>query len=438
MMSAEKQEKVALFRFGVIAPLVGLKKQERGETEKAIREITKKEWFIPESHRSYVSRSSVMEWLKRYETSGGDLKSLYPHTRTDKGRLRSMDEETQQSILKLKKELGPRVPLPVFLQIARERGILPASFNASMQTLYRLFERHGLDEGAPAGIDRRKFEAELPNDLWQADIMHGPLIIEDTRKRKAFLIAIIDDHSRLIVHAEFYLNERLESFLDCFKKAVAKRGLPRKLYLDNGPAFRSHQLRLCLASLGVELAHSKAYVPQGKGKIERWFRTCRMKFMPLIKDGFTLEALNRKFEQWLDAGYQSQAHDSTGTSPLARFIQKIELLRKAPSNLNDLFRIKLIRKVNNDRTVSLGGKLFEAPVDLIGRTITLLVDTEKEGAVEIFFKDKSFGLLVALDQHINAQVHRQNHKNNDKPADSKEVPSLETQPPKSGQLFQNK
>ena len=435
MMSAEKQEKIALFRFGVIAPLVGLKKTERGETEKIIREITKREWSIPESHRSYISRSVVMDWIKRYESSGGDLKSLWPKTRIDKGRLRSMNEETEQAILKLKKELGPRVTLPVFLQIARERGILPLDFSTSMQTLYRLFERHGLDEGAPAGIDRRKFESELPNDLWQADIMHGPLIVEDKRKRKAFLIAIIDDHSRLIVHAWFYLNERLESFLDCFKKAVAKRGLPRKLYLDNGPAFRSHQLRLCLASLGVELVHSKAYVPQGKGKIERWFRTCRMKFLPLIKDGLTLDALNRKLEQWLEAGYQSRVHDSTGESPLERFIQKIELLRKAPSNLNDFFRIKLIRKVNNDRTVSLGGKLFEAPVDLIGRAVTLLVDTQKEGAVEVFFKDKSFGLLVPLDRHINAHVHRQNHKNNNKPADSRDPHPLETQPPKSGQLF---
>jgi len=181
MMSAEKQEKIALFRFGVIAPLVGLRNQERGAIEQMLRQITQREWDIPESRRSYVSRSVAKEWFKRYEASGGNLKSLWPKTRNDKGRLRSMEQETEQAILKLKKELGPRVTLPVFLQIARERGILPPDFNASMQTLYRLFERHGLDEGAPPGIDRRKFEAELPNDLWQADIMHGPLIMEGKR-----------------------------------------------------------------------------------------------------------------------------------------------------------------------------------------------------------------------------------------------------------------
>ena len=435
MMSAEKQEKIALFRFGVIAPLMGLKKHERGAGEQMIRQITKRQWEIPYSHRSYVSRSVVMEWFKRWETSGGDLKSLWPKTRIDKGRVRSMDEETEQSILRLKKELGPRTTLPVLLQIARERGILPPGFNVSMQTLYRLIERHGLDEGAPAGIDRRKFEAELPNDLWQADIMHGPLIIDGKRQRKAFLFAIIDDHSRLIVHAWFYLNERLENFLDCFKTAVAKRGLPRKLYLDNGPAFRSHQLQLCLASLGVDLVHSKAYVPQGKGKIERWFRTCRMKFLPLLKDGLTLQAINQKLEKWLESDYQSRVHDTTGERPLERFIKKIELVRKAPANLNDFFRIKLVRKVNNDRSVSVEGKLYEAPVDLIGRTVTLLIDTQKEGDIEVFYKDKSFGLLVVLDRHINANAHRHGHKSVDKPQDPQQTPSLEAQPPKSGQLF---
>ena len=160
-----------------------------------------------------------------------------------------------------------------------------------------------------------------------------------------------------------------------------------------------------------------------------------MRFLPLLKDGLTLEAINRKLEQWIESDYQSKVHDSTGTSPLERFIQKVELLRKAPSNLNDFFRIKLVRKVNNDRTVSIDGKLFEAPVDLIGRTVTLLIDTQKKGAVEVFFKERSYGLLVVLDRHINAHVRRENHNNADKLPEIQNLPSQDTKPPKSGQLF---
>jgi len=434
MMSSEKQEKIALFRFGVISPLVALKNAPRGAIEEMIRQITQMEWVIPGSHRSYVSRSAVMDWLKRYQQSDGDLKSLYPKPRNDKGMLRSMAPDTEQMLLKLKKD-NPRETLPVLLQIARQRGLLPPDFKVSMQTLYRLFDRHGLNEGVSAGVDRRKFEADGPNDLWQADIMHGPLVFDGKRKRKAFLFAIIDDHSRLIVHAWFYLNEKLENFMECFKTAVAKRGLPRKLYLDNGPAFRSHQLRLCLASLGVELVHSKAYVPQGKGKIERWFRTCRQRFLPLLKDGLTPEGINQKLEAWIQADYQSKVHDTTGQSPMERFIQKIELIRKAPANLDDYFRIKLIRKVNNDRSVKFAGKLFEAPIDLIGKTVTLLVDVKKEGAVEVFFKDRSYGLLVPLDRHINAHVRREGPNSRDQAPETQQPPAGETKPPQSGQLF---
>ena len=435
-MATKKQERIAIFRYGVIASLVGVKKNGNRETGRLIRQITSQEWTIPGSPRSYISRSVVMDWLKRYEESDGDLTSLYPKVRIDKGRLRSMDQETEQAVLKLKRELGANVTLPVFLKIARERNVLTPEFGVSLQTLYRLFARHGLDETGSDGVDRRKFEAELPNDLWQADIMHGPLIVDGKgNKRKAFLFAIIDDHSRLIVNAGFYLNERLENFLDCFKKAAAKRGLPRKLYLDNGPAFRSHQLRLCLSALGVQLIHCKAYVPQGKGKIERWFRTCRLRFLPLLKNDLTLEGVNGKLEEWLQKDYQFKIHESTRQSPTDRFVNKIELIRQAPGNLNDYFRMKVVRQVANDRTVRLCGKFFEAPAALIGKTVTLCVDVQKEGAVEVFYKEQSYGLLSSLDQHINARVRRGTYGTGNKSRDIK-LPELpDAEPPKSGQLF---
>ncbi len=435
-MSTNKQERIALFRFGVIAPLIGVKKSGYGQTEGMIRQITRQEWVMPGSERSYISRSVVMEWLKRYEDSDGDLKSLYPKERIDKGRLRSMNQETEQAVLVLKKELGPNVTLPVFLKIAQERKVIPPEFGVSVQTLYRLFTRHGLDEAELGGVDRRKFEAELPNDLWQADIMHGPLIVDGKgNKHKAFLFAIIDDHSRLIVNAKFYLNERLDNFLDCFKEAVAKRGLPRRLYLDNGPAFRSHQLRLCLASLGVDLVHCKAYVPQGKGKIERWFRTCRQRFLPLLKSSLTLEGINKKLDEWLRSDYQSKVHDSTKQNPLERFVKKIELIRRAPGNLNDYFRTKITRQVGNDRTVRVGGKLFEAPALLTGKSVSLCVDVQKEGAIEVFYKEKSFGQLVPQDKHINSKIRRDTYSVSEKPNDAKSPELPDVEPPKSGQLF---
>ena len=123
---------------------------------------------------------------------------------------------------------------------------------------------------------RRRFEAEAPLDLVQADVMHGPKI----QNRKSYLIALIDDHSRLILRAEFRRGETEEDFISVLKQALRRRGLPRRIYVDNGSAFRSLRLSYALASLGVNLLHTTPYQPEGKGKCERWFRTVRENFLP--------------------------------------------------------------------------------------------------------------------------------------------------------------
>ena len=109
----------------------------------------------------------------------------------------------------------------------------------------------------PVKEDCRKFEAELANDIWQSDVMRGPMVLVEGRMRKSYLIAFIDDHSRLIPYARFYLSEGVSSYLDALERPFVKRGLPRKLYVDNGAAFRSHRLEQVCASLGVALIHAR-------------------------------------------------------------------------------------------------------------------------------------------------------------------------------------
>ncbi len=199
-MVQEKKEKIATFRFGVIFQMVGLKETERGKKESLIRDITANKWDILYTGRSYISRSTVLEWLKRYEESGRKLESLYPKDREDSGLSRSIDPETELVLVNLKKEL-PKASLPVLLKVARGKGIIDKDFKASVQSIYRIFKRHGVDKELKKPKDRRRFEAELPNDLWQSDCMHGPKVIVEGRLRKTFLFGFIDDHSRLIPHA---------------------------------------------------------------------------------------------------------------------------------------------------------------------------------------------------------------------------------------------
>ena len=394
-----------MFRFGVISGILSVKETEKGEREKRRGEVTSKQGDIPYSGRSYIGRSTVRDWIRRYEESSCSIESLFPLDRCDQNKVRCMDEEAGAALITIRKDLRA-ASLPALLRTARQRKILPPDFSASSQSIYRLFKRHGLDEHLLARQDMRRFEAELPNDLWQSDCLHGPVVIVDAKQRKSFGFALIGDHSRLIPHAEFYLRENIESFNDARRKALRKRGLPRKLYVDNGPYFRSHHLDYSAASLGIALIHCRAYRPEGKGKIQRRNRSIRMQFLSTLPEGLSLEELNERFQTWIASADHLRIHGTTGEKPLERCIRHLHLIRAAPSNLEDYFRIRTPRTVDKDRTVSLLGKIYEAPVQLISRKITLLYHPQDLQLIEVFHDDKSYGFLQPLNPHINCTIKR--------------------------------
>jgi putative transposase len=327
-MDEKQREEVALFRFGVISDLV-CTRHAPGEIAAHIQEKSRQCWQIPNSGRTRISQSTIRRWVRLYENSDRQLRSLYPATRRDHGRSRRVVTNK---------------------------------------------------------VDRRRYEAEYPNDIWQSDVMHGPKIIVNGRKRKAYLIAFLDDHSRLLPYAEFYLSEQLISWLDAFRQALLFRGVPRKLYVDNGAAFRSRHLERICGSLGIALIHTPPYTPQGRGKIERFFRTVRSQFLSCFIGG-TLEDLN-------------------GQSPLTRFGRHVEMIRKPPADLEDHFRKEVRRRVTKDRTVSIDSRLYEAPTRFIGEQLSLLYHEHRPEKVEIIFQGKSYGMLVPLDMQVNTKVKR--------------------------------
>lgn len=403
-MNKDLAERIALFRFGVIAPLVD-RHLSRGERERIITQIVSATWQVPGSPRSSIGRSTVEKWLYRYLKSGADIESLKPQQRSDKGNCRSMDSETEAALIALKKEFRG-YSLQALLQVARQRAIIGTRFRASKQSIYRLFARHGVGGSIAHPVDRRKFEAELPNDLWQSDCMHGPKVTVEGTMRKTYLFAIIDDHSRLIPHAQFYQHENIECFRDCLLQALEKRGLPRRLYVDNGSAFRTHQLRYGCARLGIALLHSQPGVPEGRGKIERLFRTVRSQLMPVLTTASTIDELNSGITRWIDEDYHQRKHSSTSQTPLERYLTHLHALRAAPKDLREHFRIPVRRKVDRDRSVSLNGRLYEAPTGLIGQWVTLLYHKHDYSRVEVIFDECSHGFLVPLDTGINSRVRR--------------------------------
>jgi putative transposase len=409
-MTEEEKMLVATFRFGVICDLVNVNQINAGEQERLIRDKCARKWQIPFSTKSRISRSTILRWLRLYKQSAGQLKALYPAGRCDRGKSRSLDEDTCLALNRLRKEL-PRATVKKLIEQMLVRGLVDSASKLPLTTVYRFLHQQGLmyPQG-PKPIDRRKFEAELPNDLWQSDVMHGPKVQVDLRQRKSYLIAIIDDNSRLVPHGEFYVSEKLDNYLDALQKALLKRGLPRKLYVDNGPAFRSRHLEHVCASLAIGLVHSKPYQPQGRGKIERFFRTVRSDFLPGFK-GQTLDELNEAFDLWLAQIYHQRKHGSTAQSPFDRFTAQLHCLRPAPADLTDYFRQTVKRRVGKDRSVVLNGKLYEAPVALIGQKVQLLFHGSDPQRVEVCYQQKSYGLLSMIDVHVNCRVRRDKNCN---------------------------
>ncbi len=403
-MDGNQKVKVAAFRFGVICDFVNGARLEHGQRERLLREKLARKWTIPFSEKTSIGRGTIQRWIALYEHGNGKLESLYPRDRSDKGQSRTIDEETELALILLRQEF-PCATAESLIDLMNQRKLTTPGINLNLSGVYRLLHRHDLmrlNAGKPE--DRRKFEAQWPNDMWQSDVMHGPWVDFEGKKKKTYLIAIIDDHSRLIPYARFYFSEKLEVYIDVFEKALLIRGLPRKLYVDNGAAFRSHHLEHIAASLGIALIRARPYKPQGKGKIERWFKTIRSRYLPTFT-GNTIEQLNRGLEIWLEQ-YHGRKHGSTGQTPFERFTSNMECLRAAPKNLKDHFRKTARRKVAKDRTITLNGRLFEGPVELMGKRVELLWHESKPQEVEVIFDKKSYGPALPVDVHVNCRIKR--------------------------------
>jgi len=400
-----KAEKVALFRYGLIAPLV-LEPLPRGELTRRAEEIAARHYEVPGSQRTSVSVDTLLGWALRYRTSG--FEALAPKPRQDRGQSRAITPQLADLIERLKRENPHRTGTTLLRELALVSGQNQPALSAS--TLYRFLKQRGLSARqllAPPA--HKKFEAQHANQLWQSDMLYGPYVQRlGGGKRQAFLHAILDDASRLIPHAQFYGDQGLDTFLDCLRQAVAARGLPLRLYVDNAKVFRASQLARIAASLGILIVHSAPYQPEGRGKIERFFRSVREQFLGNLdlKQTLTLEDLNPRLWAWLDNAYHATAHSALGTTPLLRWQRDIEHIRQLPpaTDLRRLFFHRLDRVVRRDSTFLLQGRFYEAPPDLASQTIEVRFDPLDPASVEIYFQGQPQGRARLVDPVVNAQL----------------------------------
>ena len=258
------REAVALFRYGLIADLVHLPRGARGMGGK-LKEKAAASHTIPGTHRTRVAAETIRHWLTMYRYGGFD--ALYPKLRSDLGQPRRMAAEVAEALVAIKtRHAGYSVR--AVIAHAAEHGLVSEAAMPSPSTVLRLLRREGLSGRAAAQesvTDRRRFNYVRAGQLWMSDVMHGPKVPDGRRRRKTYLIAFIDDATRVIPHAAFAFAENTAAFLPVFKHALLRRGLSERLYVDNGANYRSRQLALVCAKLGIALIHARPYQPAGKG-----------------------------------------------------------------------------------------------------------------------------------------------------------------------------
>lgn len=373
----KRSEEVALFRHGLIADLARMEPGTKG-LYRLLEVKAAGDYCIPGSTRTRVAEETLRTWLRHYRQRGFD--ALRPRPRSDAGDSRALPQEVKDLLVSLKED-NRELSVQLVIREALASKKVPEGVRLAPTTVHRLLARAGLmrkeaDDGASSG-DRRRFAFEKAGELWMSDVMHGPAVtVAGRQRRKTYLIAFIDDATRVVPYAAFALSENTAAFLPVLKQAIMRRGVPKRLFVDNGAAYRSHHLALVCAKLGTTLIHARPYAPESKGKQERWFRTVRMQFLPRLTEGDTssLEALNRKLWAYVEGEYHQAPHRGLDDeTPLDRWANRADEVKYLDGkvDLDDMFLTEARRKVAKDRTVSLGGLVYEVDASLVGETVTL-------------------------------------------------------------------
>jgi len=418
----ERAREIALFRYSLVQELIspGLTAAERGRRVQLMAAV---EHQGPGGQLVRVSYQSINRWKRAYLQGG--FEALVPAPRQASPR-------TPEEVLELAAALKRENPARTAAQVQR---ILRATsgWSPSDRTLQRLFGRLELDRAAGQDGPQPsfgRFEASRPNELWTGDALHGPVV----GGRKAYLFAFIDDHSRAVMGARWAFHEDVVRLAAALRPALATRGVPESAYVDNGSAFVDAWLLRACAVLGIKLVHSRPGRPQGRGKIEKFFRTVRDQFLVEFAgrgdaaDGSPaaeVAELNRLFSAWVAAGYHQSVHSETGQPPLERWAAGIPspLPLPAPGQLREAFLWSERRTVKKTATVSLHGNLYQVDPSLVGSTIELVFDPFDLTSIQVRRKGKPAGVAVPF--VIGRHRHHKTRSEDDQPREQPEPTGID-------------
>jgi transposase InsO family protein len=392
----DEATRTALFRYGLIAPFLAPDLQP-GEAAELRREFLAREHLEPGEHKPRrFSARTLQRWLKAYRGQG--LEGLKPTSRKDLGSLKALAPEVLEKAVALREEAPGRSTRQIIeiLELDPETSVRPDEIKLS--TLSRHLRRLGKTRARlrqRKGVFRR-YEKDRPNAQWQSDVLYGPYLPDpaDTNaSKRTFLIAFLDDYSRLVTHGGFHWAEDLPSLLDCFKRAILKRGLPVRVYCDRGAVYQSNQFQRVCAELGIRHIAARPYAPEGKGKIERFWQNVESSFLSELKvrPAATMEELQTLFSAWLEQAYHHWINRETRETPADRFARGLGNIRLPdPVRVQQAFLWTEKRWVDKTACLSLQGNRYEVDPRLARCKVLLRYDPYDLSAIQVWHEGRRY------------------------------------------------
>lgn len=406
----EYRKLIAQTKFSLIAPVIS--KTYPDESISAyFRRVAALEIDWPDGSKRKFSDQTLKWWLHLYKKYGID--GITPKDRLDSGRVRKLSDMHKQFIGSLIKEF-PKITGVMIYEKMIEEGIIGKN-DVSVDTVQRYVRNAGLRQGKAAITkQRRTWEYAHSCDGYEADTCHTFYIFDENGEyRKTYLIAVIDNHSRMIVGAEFFFNDNAKNFQKVWHDAVLRYGRSKVIILDNGSSYKNKSTSEIESRLGTKIIYNPPYCPTGKAVIERFFHTIKMRWLDCDhgKNYHSLSELNTKLNSWINE-YNRTMHSALDSdcndnhTPLERYmfdmkgIEPCRLSNKSSveyaSWLKDVFLHETTRKVNGDSTVIIDNITFDVPSQYIGMRVIIRYDPRK--FENIYLYDISKKIKVPLKQ----------------------------------------
>ena len=312
-------------------------------------------------HRYRFTWRTIETWRCRFRKHG--MTTLDKKTRADKNTYRKVQvnalAEAIHDVLPTLRfnKTGVIPKMTLYRQLLAKNYFQRSQL--SQTSFYRMLRENDLLNVAQTQRLRQSFAMQYANELWQADTMHGPALKQpDGKWRKTFLIAFIDDASRVIAHAEFFYRDNTDNMINAFRSALFKRGKPARLYFDNGSNYTSKEILQACVRLDIQLSHAPVRDGAAKGKIERFFRGFRDRFLVQHLEYQSLDDLNDKTHAWIETEYNSQYHAGIQMAPLDRFNLDRDRLRFLTDDevTEEVFFVEESRKVSKTNVFSINNR----------------------------------------------------------------------------------